>query len=106
MRCIWRWRAANSRSLHVSKTIAKKMKVAVGVIDVKSYYIETPEDVADADSECLAVCARGPVGVCAGLRFEPDGEVGGEAEIAVDGRRRCNSAKGDRRGMIRARIER
>jgi 5-methyltetrahydropteroyltriglutamate--homocysteine methyltransferase len=33
--------------------IAKKMDVAVGVIDVKSYYIETPDDVADRVRACL-----------------------------------------------------
>jgi 5-methyltetrahydropteroyltriglutamate--homocysteine methyltransferase len=33
--------------------IAKKRDVAVGIIDVKSYYIETPEDVADRVRACL-----------------------------------------------------
>ena len=33
--------------------IAAKMDVAVGIIDVKSYYIETPEDVADRVRLCL-----------------------------------------------------
>ena len=32
---------------------AKHMDVAVGVIDVKSYYIETPEDVAHRIEMCL-----------------------------------------------------
>lgn len=32
---------------------AKRMEVAVGVIDVKSYYIETPEDVAARIRQCL-----------------------------------------------------
>jgi 5-methyltetrahydropteroyltriglutamate--homocysteine methyltransferase len=32
---------------------AKHMDVAVGVIDVKSYYIETPEDVAARIEQCL-----------------------------------------------------
>ena len=34
-------------------TIAEKMDVAVGVIDVKSYYIETAEDVAARVRRCL-----------------------------------------------------
>ncbi len=34
-------------------TIAKRMTVAVGIIDVKSYYIETPEDVAARIRHCL-----------------------------------------------------
>jgi len=33
--------------------IAERMDVAVGVIDVKSYYIETPEDVAERVRLCL-----------------------------------------------------
>lgn len=33
--------------------IAKRMDVAVGIIDVKSYYIETPADVADRVRLCL-----------------------------------------------------
>ncbi len=33
--------------------IAKRMDVAVGIIDVKSYYIETPEDVANRVKLCL-----------------------------------------------------
>jgi 5-methyltetrahydropteroyltriglutamate--homocysteine methyltransferase len=33
--------------------IAKRRDVAVGIIDVKSYYIETPQDVADRVRLCL-----------------------------------------------------
>jgi 5-methyltetrahydropteroyltriglutamate--homocysteine methyltransferase len=33
--------------------IAKKCDVAVGIIDVKSYYIETPQDIADRVRLCL-----------------------------------------------------
>jgi len=33
--------------------IARRMDVAVGIIDVKSYYIETPKDVADRVRLCL-----------------------------------------------------
>ncbi len=46
--------------------IAERMEVAVGVIDVKSYYIETPEDVAARVRQCLryAPAAR--------LSFAPD----------------------------------
>ena len=39
--------------LECIKTVSQKMNVAVGVIDVKSYYIETPEDVADRVRRCL-----------------------------------------------------
>jgi 5-methyltetrahydropteroyltriglutamate--homocysteine methyltransferase len=35
------------------KTFAEKMDVAVGIIDVKSYYIETPDDVAARIRKCL-----------------------------------------------------
>ena len=37
----------------IIKDIAEKTDVAVGVIDVKSYYIETPEDIARRIKECL-----------------------------------------------------
>jgi 5-methyltetrahydropteroyltriglutamate--homocysteine methyltransferase len=33
--------------------IAKRMDVAVGIVDVKSYYIETPEDIAARTRRCL-----------------------------------------------------
>jgi len=33
--------------------IAEKMDVAVGIIDVKSYYIETVDDVVDRIKQCL-----------------------------------------------------
>jgi 5-methyltetrahydropteroyltriglutamate--homocysteine methyltransferase len=39
--------------LEIIGEIAKRTDVAVGIIDVKSYYIETPENVADAVRECL-----------------------------------------------------
>jgi len=35
------------------RTIAQKMDVAVGIVDVKSYYIETPEDIAARVRRCL-----------------------------------------------------
>jgi 5-methyltetrahydropteroyltriglutamate--homocysteine methyltransferase len=39
--------------LELLKVIAAKCDVAVGIIDVKSYYIETPEDVAARVHACL-----------------------------------------------------
>ncbi len=33
--------------------IARKTDVAVGIIDVKSYYIESPDDVANRVRDCL-----------------------------------------------------
>jgi 5-methyltetrahydropteroyltriglutamate--homocysteine methyltransferase len=33
--------------------IAARMDVAVGIVDVKSYYIETPQDIADRTKLCL-----------------------------------------------------
>jgi 5-methyltetrahydropteroyltriglutamate--homocysteine methyltransferase len=33
--------------------IARRRDVAVGIIDVKSYYVETPKDVADRVRLCL-----------------------------------------------------
>jgi len=40
--------------LDIISHIAKRMDVAVGIIDVKSYYIETPQNVADVVRMCLA----------------------------------------------------
>lgn len=39
--------------LEIVGEIAKRTDVAVGIIDVKSYYIETPENVADAVRRCV-----------------------------------------------------
>jgi 5-methyltetrahydropteroyltriglutamate--homocysteine methyltransferase len=39
--------------IEIIERIAERMDVAVGIIDVKSYYIETPEDVADRMRLCL-----------------------------------------------------
>jgi 5-methyltetrahydropteroyltriglutamate--homocysteine methyltransferase len=37
----------------ISQIISARKRVAVGIIDVKSYYIETPEDVAERVRTCL-----------------------------------------------------
>ena len=39
--------------LDVIGSIAPRMDVAVGVVDVKSYYVETPEDIAERVRRCL-----------------------------------------------------
>ena len=39
--------------LEIIAEIAKRRDVAVGIIDVKSYYVETPEDVASRVRACL-----------------------------------------------------
>jgi 5-methyltetrahydropteroyltriglutamate--homocysteine methyltransferase len=39
--------------LEIIAEIARRHDVAVGIIDVKSYYIETPEDVAERVRRCL-----------------------------------------------------
>ena len=39
--------------IEIIQTIAEKMDVAVGIIDVKSYYIETVDEVARRVRECL-----------------------------------------------------
>ncbi|HET7212086.1 MAG TPA: methionine synthase [Terriglobia bacterium] len=45
--------------LELIKPVAGRMDVAVGVIDVKSYYIETPEAVAARVRECLRFVPAG-----------------------------------------------
>jgi 5-methyltetrahydropteroyltriglutamate--homocysteine methyltransferase len=39
--------------LEIIADIAKKRDVAVGIVDVKSYYIETPQDIADRVRRCI-----------------------------------------------------
>lgn len=39
--------------LEIIEQIAERKRVAVGIIDVKSYFIETPEDVAERVRQCL-----------------------------------------------------
>ena len=39
--------------LELIGTVAERVDVAVGIIDVKSYYVETPEDVAERVRRCL-----------------------------------------------------
>ena len=39
--------------LELIAPVAERMDVAVGIIDVKSYYVETPEDVAARVRDCL-----------------------------------------------------
>ena len=39
--------------IEIIREIAKRRDVAVGIIDVKSYYVETPKDVADRVRLCL-----------------------------------------------------
>jgi len=39
--------------LECIRAIGERMDVAVGVVDVKSYYIETPDDVAGRVRRCL-----------------------------------------------------
>ncbi|WP_304232885.1 methionine synthase [Jiulongibacter sediminis] len=43
----------NFAELHLLEQFAEKMDVAVGVIDVKSYYIETVDDVKERIRRCL-----------------------------------------------------
>ena len=52
--------------LECIRDIAKKMTVAVGVIDVKSYYVETSDDVAARIRRCLQYAAPDR------LAFAPD----------------------------------
>lgn len=39
--------------IELIRPIAERMDVAVGIVDVKSYYIETPEDIVERVRKCL-----------------------------------------------------
>ena len=54
------------QELEIIGTLAKRMDVAVGIIDVKSYYIETVEDVAARVRACLKLAPADR------LSFAPD----------------------------------
>ena len=43
----------NFADVHLLARFAERYDVAVGVVDVKSYYIETPEDIAERIRKCL-----------------------------------------------------
>ena len=70
------------------------MDVAVGIIDVKSYYVETPEDVADRVRRCLAFAQPRAARLRARLRPQPDGTLGGAAQARQHGRGRAAGARG------------
>ena len=75
-------------------TIAETKDVAVGVIDVKSYYVETPEDVAGARAPLRRARAARAARVLDRLRPEPDRALGGAAEAGEPrGRRRDRPAR-------------
>ena len=71
--------------------IAERMDVAVGIIDVKSYYIETPEDVANRVRRCLKHAPAERLVVRARLRPQPDRPLGRRQKLANMVRRREDS---------------
>ena len=71
--------------LEIIGQIAAKMDVAVGIVDVKSYYIETVEDIAARVEACLGICPGRQALLCARLRAEPNGALGSEAEAGEHG---------------------
>ena len=75
-------------------TIAEAKDVAVGVIDVKSYYVETPEDVAARVRRFLELRAARAARVLDGLRAQPDGALGGEAKLREPRRGRADRPRG------------
>ena len=70
--------------------IAKRKDVAVGIVDVKSYYIETPEDIAERVKRCLkhAPAER--------LAFAPDCGLSQTARLAAK-QKLANLVEGVRR---------
>ncbi len=64
--------------LRIIQQIASRMKVSVGIIDVKSYYIETPEDVVERVRRCLQFAPPEKLSLprIAGLARPPAGPPG------------------------------
>ena len=54
--------------LELIEGIVQRMDVAVGIIDVKSYYIETPRRRSGTRAALLAVRSGRTTGFCSGLR--------------------------------------
>ena len=73
--------------LEVIGEVAKRMDVAVGIIDVKSYFIETPELIAEKVKACLEHAPADRLVFAPRLRPEPDRALGRKAETGQHGAR-------------------
>ena len=76
--------------LEVIAEVAKRMDVAVGIIDVKSYLVETPEMVAEKVKACLEIASPER------LVFAPDCGLSQTARWAAR-KKLCNMVDGVRR---------
>jgi 5-methyltetrahydropteroyltriglutamate--homocysteine methyltransferase len=76
--------------LDVIAAVGQRMDVAVGIIDVKSYYIETPDDVASRVRRCLELVSPER------LAFAPDCGLSQTARWAAR-RKLANMVEGVRR---------
>jgi 5-methyltetrahydropteroyltriglutamate--homocysteine methyltransferase len=76
--------------LEIIAAIARRKDVGVGIIDVKSYYIETPEDVVDRVRRCLEFAPADR------LSFAPDCGLSQTARWAAR-RKLANMVEGVRR---------
>jgi 5-methyltetrahydropteroyltriglutamate--homocysteine methyltransferase len=56
--------------IELLKPFAEKMHVAVGIIDVKNYYIETIDDVVERINRCLKYVPAEKYLCCTGLRTD------------------------------------
>ena len=77
----------------IEQVVAAGKDVGVGVIDVKSYYVESPEDVEERVRACLRARAGGAAQRVARLRALPDRPLGGAAQAGEHGRRRARRAR-------------
>ena len=94
--------------IELIEEIAAGKDVGVGVIDVKSYYVETPEDVEERIRACLRyVAGRAAVSV-ARLRPLADGALGGARESwhMVEGARRVRESHRNVCRTLLTRLER
>ena len=72
----------------IEQVVAAGKDVGVGVIDVKSYYVESPEDVEERVRACLQHVRRAAQRV-ARLRAVADGALGGAPQAGEPGRGRA-----------------
>lgn len=77
--------------LEVIESIAERHDVGVGVIDVKSYYIETPEDVEERIDACLRYVSRERLSVSPDCGLSQTARWAAQQKLAnmVEGARRA-----------------
>ena len=73
--------------LEVIEKVGERHDVAVGLIDVKNYWVETPEEIAARVRRCLQYVPADRLALGPRLRSQPDGALGSQGEAGQPGER-------------------